>query len=74
MLYLLLPRLGAAPWEDASGTRTGFVVSAECESEARLIAAANCGDESGKAWGSRYSTCEPLLESRARGVVLCRHF
>lgn len=54
-------------WDCASG----FVIRAECEEEAREIAAANSGDEGASVWTDwRLSKCEILQPDGEAGIIM----
>jgi hypothetical protein len=56
------------PWYDKA---FGFVVRAQSEGEARLLAAKMCGDEKENAWlDSANSTCIELLPDGKEGVII----
>ena len=56
------------PWFDKA---FGFVVRAETELAARLVASARHGDEGGAAWLLReQSTCDELMPSGVEEVVM----
>lgn len=48
-----------------------FVIRAETEEQARLIAYGRAGDEGGETWRNpEYSTCEELTADGAQGIIL----
>ena len=75
-LWILQPRddLGDAnPWDPWFDKAFGFVVRAETEQDARLLAQEKSGDEVREfsAWmDARFSTCLPLEQDGPPGIVL----
>ena len=48
-----------------------FIIRAENETEARVIAAENCADEGTTVWlDSRYSTCKEINKEGEKEVIL----
>ena len=79
-LWLLRPAVPAMnrnPWASEYDCAYGFVVSAETEAEARRLAQAQGGDETGFPKGSRptwkdaaYTTCDELTPGSEPGIVM----
>jgi hypothetical protein len=77
-LWLLRPVDGLSkndnPWSPWYDKAFGFVIRAETEEEARALADANGGDESGATkhpWkDAKYSTCDELRPEGAAEVVM----
>lgn len=70
----------ANPWVPWYDKADGFVVRAESDELARKLAQEQGGDEVGASYNhpripawtdSKFSTCEPLEQDGAEGVVLC---
>ena len=60
-----------SPWTTGYDMAFGFVVRAETELAARLVASARHGDEGGTAWLLREQTkCEELRTSGVEEVVI----
>ena len=73
-LYLLRPKEDNTIWKPWYDKTFGFVVRAESESEARLLASEESGEEGDKAWlDGRYSTCEELT-SKGKSEVVIKDF
>jgi hypothetical protein len=59
------------PWEPWYDKAFGFVIRAETEVEARIIASKNHGDEGEDAWlSSELASCIPLRNAGDPGVIL----
>jgi len=70
-LWILSPVEGRDEWSPWYDKAFGFVVRAECESDARAIAAEGHGDEGKEAWlSSDSSTCELLLDEGKPGQII----
>jgi hypothetical protein len=67
-LWILRPVTDWKPWYDKS---FGFVVRAENESAARVIASENAGDEGAAAWlKSEETTCQELTADGPATMIL----
>ncbi len=80
MLWLLRPKEDLPenddPWEPWFDKVFGFVIRADSEMEARVIANGNAGDENyekvSKPWlEAKYSTCEQLSQDGQKKMILC---
>lgn len=61
-------------WKASNEYAVEFLIEAETESEARQIAALNCGDEGKEAWfNPELSECKELKLSGSPGVWI-RHY
>ena len=76
-LWLLRPIHGHdewGPWKPWYDKTFGFVVRAETEDEARLLASKQAGDEGHHAWMEPFeSTCVELTADGPAGVVIQDH-
>jgi hypothetical protein len=62
---------GASPWSPWYDKAFGFVIRAESEERARLIAAENCGDEKEEAWlNPILSSCKELFLEGEEEMIL----
>lgn len=69
-LYLLRPVEPWQPWYDKC---FGFVVRAESDDDARLLASSSdeCGDEESEVWKNpALTTCVEVLNDGERGVII----
>lgn len=71
-LWILKPiKPDAEPWRPWYDKAFGFVVAAKTAQWARMIAAANSGDEGGEAWtNAKFSSCRELRPGQSPYVVL----
>jgi len=70
-LWILRPIEGSGEWDPWYDKTFGFVIRAECEKDARAIAAERHSDEGKTAWESdESSTCKMLLDEGDAGIVI----
>lgn len=61
----------SGPWEPWYDKAFGFVVRADTEAQARLLASAQAGDEKAAAWlDASLSRCEELTDDGEASVVM----
>lgn len=61
----------SGPWEPWYDKTFGFIVRAESEEQARVLAAEQCGDEGPDAWlDESLSTCIELTSDGEAGVII----
>ena len=70
-LFLVQAKAGHPKWEPWYDKAFGFVVRAESEREARLLASNGAGDEGQDAWiDAEASTCVELTADGEAGMIM----
>lgn len=70
-LYILKPKFPPKKWEPWYDKAFGFVVRAECETDARIIASKQAGDEGADAWiSSKHSSCFELTHEGSAEIIM----
>lgn len=76
-IYILKPitNLRLDPWSPWFDKAFGFIVQAEDNRSARILAASDAGDEGGDAWlNNKFTSCVELLVDDGPAEVIMKDF
>jgi len=70
-IFHLTPKENTGHWEEWYDKAFGFVVRAENEDEARILASKEAGDEGGSVWiNNNFTYCIELKGEGEKGVII----